>query len=37
VVRSATHSHPGRGETFLDEYRRVLAENGIAFDDRYLA
>jgi hypothetical protein len=26
-----------RRETFLDEYRRVLTENGIVFDERYLA
>jgi REP element-mobilizing transposase RayT len=26
-----------RRETFLDEYRRMLAENGIVFDERYLA
>jgi putative transposase len=26
-----------RRETFLDEYRRLLTENGIAFDEHYLA
>jgi hypothetical protein len=26
-----------RVETFLDEYRRMLTENGIVFDERYLA
>lgn len=26
-----------RVESFLDEYRRMLAEHGIAFDERYLA
>jgi REP element-mobilizing transposase RayT len=26
-----------RVETFLDEYRRILTENGIVFDERYLA
>ena len=26
-----------RQETFLDEYRRMLTENGIVFDERYLA
>ena len=25
-----------RRETFLDEYRRMLAANGIVFDERYL-
>ena len=26
-----------RRETFIDEYRRLLAEHGIEFDERYLA
>ncbi len=34
-IKSQGEHH--RTESLLDEYRRILRENGIAFDERYLA
>jgi putative transposase len=33
-IRTQPEHH--RAETFLDEYRRLLREAGIAFEERYL-